>query len=131
MVTGLLPVVGVPLPLVSYGGSSMLAVMGGFGLLMNCYIHMATTAIPKDKVLQDIKGVIHVDKTSRVQICEENSLLGKILMNLNKYKIYVIANTSFNISSDPMVYDKEDAFLAVERMKIKYLLTETGLYKRK
>ena len=98
---------------------------------MNCYTHMATTAIPKDNVLQDIKGVIHVDKTSRVQICEENSLLGKILMNLNKYKIYVIANTSFNISSDPMVYDKEDAFLAVERMKIKYLLTETGLYKRK
>ncbi len=42
MVTGLLPVVGVPLPLVSYGGSSMLAVMGGFGLLMNCYIHQKT-----------------------------------------------------------------------------------------
>ena len=52
-------------------------------------------------------------------------------MSLNKYKIRVIANTSFNISSDPMVYDKEDAFLAVERMGIKYLLTETGLYKRK
>ena len=52
-------------------------------------------------------------------------------MYLNKYKIYVLANTSFNISSDPMVYDKEDAFLAVERMNIKYLLTETGLYKRK
>ena len=99
--------------------------------LMNCYTHMATTAIPKDNVLQEIKGVIHVDNSSRVQICEENSLLGKILMHLNKYKIYVIANTSFNISSDPMVYDKEDAFLAVERMNIKYLLTETGLYKRK
>ena len=99
--------------------------------LMNCYTHMATTAIPKDNVLQEIKGVIHVDNSSRVQICEENSLLGKILMHLNKYKIYVIANTSFNISSDPMVYDKEDAFLALERMSIKYLLTETGLYKRK
>jgi len=46
MVTGLLPVVGVPLPLVSYGGSSMLAVMGGFGLLMNCYIHQKTI-LPK------------------------------------------------------------------------------------
>ena len=99
--------------------------------LMSCYTHMATTATPKNNVLQDIEGVIHVDKSSRVQICEENSLLGKILMHLNKYKIYVIANTSFNISSDPMVYDKEDAFLAVERMNIKYLLTETGLYKRK
>ena len=46
MVIGLLPVVGVPLPLVSYGGSSMLAVMGGFGLLMNCYIHQKTI-LPK------------------------------------------------------------------------------------
>ena len=92
---------------------------------------MGATATPKDNVLQDIKGVVHVDNTSRVQICEEDSLLGKLLMSLNKYKIQVIANTSFNISSDPMVYDKEDAFLAIERMGIKYLLTETGLYKRK
>ena len=43
MVTGLLPVVGVPLPFISYGGSSMLAVMFGFGLLTNCYINYNTT----------------------------------------------------------------------------------------
>jgi rod shape determining protein RodA len=34
MVTGLLPVVGVPLPLVSYGGTSMVTLMVGFGLIM-------------------------------------------------------------------------------------------------
>ena len=34
MVTGLLPVVGVPLPLVSYGGSSMVTLMAGFGIIM-------------------------------------------------------------------------------------------------
>ncbi len=34
MVTGLLPVVGVPLPLVSYGGTSMVTLMGGFGIIM-------------------------------------------------------------------------------------------------
>src|SRR5579872_5190591 len=39
MVMGLIPVVGVPLPLVSYGGTAMLAVMFGFGLLMNVGIH--------------------------------------------------------------------------------------------
>ena len=39
MVMGLLPVVGVPLPLVSYGGTAMLSLMFGFGLLMSCYIH--------------------------------------------------------------------------------------------
>lgn len=35
MVTGLIPVVGVPLPLISYGGTAMLTVMFGFGLLMS------------------------------------------------------------------------------------------------
>lgn len=34
MVTGLLPVVGVPLPLVSYGGTSMVTLMSGFGMIM-------------------------------------------------------------------------------------------------
>ncbi len=39
MVTGLLPVVGVPLPLVSYGGSSMVTVMASFGILMSIQTH--------------------------------------------------------------------------------------------
>lgn len=39
MVTGLVPVVGVPLPLVSYGGTAMLTLMIGFGLLMNVQVH--------------------------------------------------------------------------------------------
>ena len=39
MVIGLIPVVGVPLPLISYGGTAMVTVMLGFGLLMNVGIH--------------------------------------------------------------------------------------------
>ncbi len=39
MVTGLLPVVGVPLPLISYGGTAMVTLLFGFGLLMCVYIH--------------------------------------------------------------------------------------------
>ncbi len=39
MVTGLLPVVGVPLPLVSYGGSSVVTVLAGFGILMSLHAH--------------------------------------------------------------------------------------------
>ena len=39
MVMGLIPVVGVPLPLISYGGTAMLTVMGGLGLVMSVYIH--------------------------------------------------------------------------------------------
>ena len=39
MVTGLLPVVGLPLPLVSYGGTSMITLIAGFGLLMSIQSH--------------------------------------------------------------------------------------------
>ena len=39
MVCGLLPVVGVPLPLVSYGGTSMVTLLAGFGILMSLYSH--------------------------------------------------------------------------------------------
>ncbi|WP_296404157.1 rod shape-determining protein RodA [Psychrobacter sp.] len=39
MVGGILPVVGVPLPLVSYGGTAIITLMAGFGLLMSVYTH--------------------------------------------------------------------------------------------
>jgi len=39
MVMGLAPVVGVPLPLVSYGGTVMLTIMAGFGVVMSTHVH--------------------------------------------------------------------------------------------
>ncbi|ORU93846.1 MAG: rod shape-determining protein RodA [Cycloclasticus sp. symbiont of Poecilosclerida sp. N] len=39
MVTGILPVVGIPLPLVSYGGTSMVTLLIGFGILMSIHTH--------------------------------------------------------------------------------------------
>lgn len=39
MVIGILPVVGVPLPLISYGGSSMVILMTGFGMIMSVHTH--------------------------------------------------------------------------------------------
>ncbi len=39
MVTGLVPVVGIPLPLVSYGGTSMVTLLAGFGILMSIHSH--------------------------------------------------------------------------------------------
>jgi len=39
MVTGSIPVGGVPLPLVSHGGSAMIMVMVGFGLLLSVHVH--------------------------------------------------------------------------------------------
>jgi rod shape determining protein RodA len=38
MVTGLIPVVGIPLPLISYGGTAMLTVMFGIGLMISVYL---------------------------------------------------------------------------------------------
>lgn len=43
MVMGLIPVVGAPLPLISYGGTSMLTLLFGFGLLMGVYVHRDVT----------------------------------------------------------------------------------------
>jgi len=39
MVMGLIPVVGIPMPLISYGGTAMLSVMFGFGILMSVHVH--------------------------------------------------------------------------------------------
>tara|TARA_Y100000590_G_scaffold466817_1_gene643460 strand:- start:582 stop:1706 length:1125 start_codon:yes stop_codon:yes gene_type:complete len=39
MVLGLIPIVGAPLPIMSYGGSSMMAIMMGLGIVMSCGIH--------------------------------------------------------------------------------------------
>ena len=39
MVTGAIPVVGIPLPLISYGGTVMLSLMVSYGLMMSAYVH--------------------------------------------------------------------------------------------
>ena len=39
MVMGLIPVVGVPLPLISYGGTAMLTLLAGFGLVLNVNVN--------------------------------------------------------------------------------------------
>lgn len=48
MVMGLVPVVGVPLPLVSYGGTSLTTLMIGLGLAMSCYVHGREEARRRD-----------------------------------------------------------------------------------
>jgi rod shape determining protein RodA len=39
MVSGILPVVGLPLPMLSYGGTSLVTVMAAFGILMSLHTH--------------------------------------------------------------------------------------------
>jgi rod shape determining protein RodA len=52
MVTGLIPVVGVPLPLISYGGTAMMTVLIGFGLMLSVDLHHEIT-IPRFPVDHD------------------------------------------------------------------------------
>jgi len=51
MVMGLLPVVGVPLPLISYGGTAQLVVMIGFGLIMSVHLHRDQFVIRHDRTI--------------------------------------------------------------------------------
>jgi rod shape determining protein RodA len=52
MVTGLIPVVGVPLPMISYGGTAMITVLTGFGLMLSVDVHREV-AIPRFPVDHD------------------------------------------------------------------------------
>jgi len=49
MVMGLLPVVGVPLPLISYGGTVVMAVMAGFGLILSAHLHR-NSDLPRSRI---------------------------------------------------------------------------------
>ena len=49
MVLGLLPIVGSPLPIMSYGGSSMMAMMFGLGIVMSCKVYKDTPCKLKKK----------------------------------------------------------------------------------
>ncbi len=51
MVMGLAPVVGVPLPLVSYGGTVMMTIMAGFGLIMSAHVHREHDVLKKGDFL--------------------------------------------------------------------------------
>ena len=48
MVTGLVPVVGVPLPLVSYGGTSMLTMIVGLGFVLNAHVNRRVVFRPEE-----------------------------------------------------------------------------------
>jgi rod shape determining protein RodA len=53
MVTGLIPVVGVPLPMISYGGTAMATVLVGYGLMLGVDVHREVT-IPRFPMARDL-----------------------------------------------------------------------------
>jgi carbamoyltransferase len=75
------------------------------------------------------RGALHVDRSARLQIIsDQSSLLYQLAKNIDTK---LLINTSFNIASDPIVFDFIDVFVNMERMGLRYLLTPTGLFKLK
>ena len=68
----------------------------------------------------------HIDKTARIQIADEGSLIDMIVTY--SHSLRVIANTSFNISSDPTIVRLLDSIVGISLMEVQYMLTDSGLY---
>ena len=59
------------------------------------------------------------------------SEIDKLLSNLEPMGIEILANSSLNVSGDPMCFDLVDGLMVCSRTKLRYLLTDLGLLKRK
>ena len=89
--------------------------------------NMSTLVDAKHNALKYFKSILHYDHTSRIQISMNETYVGKVLIS-KKANFHILANTSFNISSDPMVYSLEDAIMTVKRTGLKYLVTDFGIF---
>ena len=99
--------------------------------IYDCYKSMSATC----KCLEDNVSLefptTHIDGSARVQIVENISLLDKLLSKLEPMGIEILANSSLNVSGDPTCFDLVDGLMVCSRTKLRYLLTDLGLLKRK
>jgi carbamoyltransferase len=99
--------------------------------IYDCYKSMsATCKCLKDNVSLEFPTT-HVDGTARIQVVENNSSLDKLLSLLEPMGIEILANSSLNVSGDPTCFDLIDGLMVCSRTKLRYLLTDLGLLKRK
>ena len=99
--------------------------------IYDCYKSMsATCKCLKDNISLKFPTT-HVDGTARIQIVENNSTLDKLLSILEPMGIEILANSSLNVSGDPTCFDLVDGLMVCSRTKLRYLLTDLGLFKRK
>ncbi len=99
--------------------------------IIDCYKSMsATCKCLKDNVSLEFPTT-HVDGTARIQIVENNSSLYKLFSKLEPLGIEILANSSLNVSGDPTCFDLVDGLMVCSRTKLRYLLTDLGLLKRK
>ena len=97
--------------------------------LMECYKTMSATCKCKDKSEAINFPTTHIDKTARIQIVENSQFLDRLLNELKRYNIEILANSSLNLSGDPTSFDLIDSFMISSRSPLEYLITDFGLLK--
>ncbi|MBO8204854.1 carbamoyltransferase C-terminal domain-containing protein [Prochlorococcus marinus] len=99
--------------------------------IYDCYKSMSATCKCLDNNVSLEFPTTHVDGTARIQIVENNSSLDKLLSILEPMGIDILANSSLNVSGDPTCFDLVDGLMVCSRTKLRYLLSDLGLLKRK
>ena len=99
--------------------------------IYDCYKSMSATCQCLKNNISLGFPTTHVDGTARIQIVENNSSLDKLLSMLEPMGIEILANSSLNVSGDPTCFDLVDGLMVCSRTKLRYLLTDLGLLKRK
>ena len=89
---------------------------------------MALTAIAKKEFPTEYEPILHVDRTARIQILDDETHPLYAFLCRNEGKIDMLVNTSFNVAGDPIVFDAFDCFVNMQRMGITYMITDKGLY---
>ena len=95
--------------------------------IMECYKSMGATCLSNKKTLSLNLPTTHVDGTVRLQIVEKDQFLFKLLTELEKFNIYILANSSLNLSGDPTCFDLIDTLMVGVRTPLKYILTDFAL----
>ena len=99
--------------------------------IIDCYKSMSATCQCLEDNISLEFPTTHVDGTARIQIVENNSSLDKLFCKLEPLGIEILANSSLNVSGDPTCFDLVDGLMVCSRTKLRYLLTDLGLLKRK
>ena len=94
---------------------------------MECYKTMSATCKCRDKSKAENFPTTHVDKTARIQIVEEGQFLNKLLNELKKYNIEILANSSLNLSGDPTSFDLIDTLMISSRSPLEFIITDFGI----
>ena len=77
----------------------------------SCNLNYMTSVVKaKSKAIAKAPAIVHFDKTSRVQICDKDTLLHSILVAFyQKTDCPILLNTSFNLKGEPNVESPKDA----------------------